>query len=216
MRKYLAELIGTYTLIFCGTGAIMINEIAGGVIGHAGIATTFGLIVIALVYSIGDISGAHINPAVTIAFSVAGTFPRKEIAPYILAQCLGAILASGTLRLLFPDSSTMGDTLPANSLMQSFILEVILSFFLMFIIINVATGSKEVGIMAGLAIGITVLLEALFAGPISGASMNPARSLGPAVFSLKLNTLWIYLIAPPIGMVLSIWVWRIIKLPHPN
>ena len=211
MNKYIAELIGTFALVFCGTGAIVINEISGGAISHIGIAITFGLIVIAMIYAIGDISGAHINPAVTIAFWVSGKFPLNQILPYVIAQFTGAILASGVLKLLFPDTSTMGETLPHGSAMQSFILEIILSFFLMFVIIQVATGSKEVGIMAGLAIGITVLLEAMFAGPISGASMNPARSFAPALLNLNFEQLWIYIIAPPVGAAMSIFAWKIIK-----
>ncbi len=211
MNKFIAETIGTFTLVFCGTGAIVIDEISGGTVGHLGIAFTFGLIVTAMIYSIGEKSGAHINPAVTLAFWVAKKMEAKEVLPYIIAQIIGAIFASGLLKLLFPDTSTMGETLPTGSPMQSFILEIILTFFLMFVIINVATGSKEVGIMAGLAIGITVLLEALFAGPISGASMNPARSIGPALLNLNFNHLWIYLVAPPIGAVLSIFAWKLIK-----
>jgi len=213
MNKYIAELIGTFALVFCGTGAVVVNEATGGTVTHLGIAITFGLIVIAMVYAIGDISGAHINPAVTIAFSVAGVFPAKQILPYIAAQCLGAILASGTLRLLFPEISTLGETLPAGSVTQSFILEIILTFFLMYVIIHVATGSKEVGMAAGITIGLTVLLEALFAGPISGASMNPARSIGPAVINLNLQHLWLYIVAPVIGAVVSIYAWRLIKYP---
>ncbi len=213
MNKYLAELIGTFALVFCGTGAIVINEVSGGTVGHLGIAFTFGFIVIAMIYSIGDISGAHINPAVTIAFFVSGEFPKSEVIPYITAQIIGAVLASGILKLLFPTTSSMGETLPAGGAMQSFVLEIILTFFLMFVIIHVATGSKEVGIMAGLAIGITVLLEAMFAGPISGASMNPARSLSPALINFNFTNLWIYLIAPIIGALLSIYAWKIIKTP---
>ncbi|GJM32114.1 MAG: aquaporin [Saprospiraceae bacterium] len=211
MNKYIAELIGTFALVFCGTGAIITNEVSDGMVSHVGIAITFGLIVIAMIYAIGEISGAHINPAVTIAFAVAGEFPSREIVPYILAQFIGATLASGVLKLLFPEAETMGETLPAGSVLQSFVLEIILTFFLMFVIINVATGSKEVGIMAGLAIGITVLLEAMFAGPITGASMNPARSLAPALLNLNFNHLWIYLLAPPIGAILSIYAWKMIK-----
>ncbi len=211
MNKYIAETIGTYALVFCGTGAIVIDEVSGGVVSHVGIAITFGLIVIAMIYSIGDISGAHINPAVTLAFVVAGRFPLKQLLPYLTAQFIGAILASGTLKLLFPTAITMGETLPAGPFMQTFVLEVILSFFLMFVIIQVATGSKEVGIMAGFAIGVTVLLEALFAGPITGASMNPARSLAPALLNMNLESLWIYMIAPPIGMIGSIYAWKIIQ-----
>lgn len=211
MKKYLAEVIGTFALVFCGTGAIIINQEAAGVITHPGIAFTFGLIVMVMIYALGPVSGAHLNPAVTIAFTVAKRFPIKEVIPYILSQTAGAFLASGTLYLLFPANQFLGSTLPAGSEMQSFVLELILTFFLMLVIIQVATGSKEQGMFAGLAIGSTVLLEAMFAGPICGASMNPARSLAPALVSGHLEHLWIYLTAPVAGAVLGIMVWNILK-----
>jgi len=204
MKKYIAELIGTYGLVFCGTGAIIINDLTGGTISHVGIALTFGLIVMAMIYAFGDISGAHINPAVTIAFWFSGRFPGRHVIPYIVSQLAGAMLASATLILLFPTHPNLGATLPADTALQSFILEIILTLFLMLVIINVSTGSKEMGIMAGIAIGATVLLEAMFAGPISGASMNPARSIAPALLSGQLDHFWIYLTAPVIGASLAI------------
>ncbi len=211
MRKYLAEVIGTFALVFCGTGAIVINQVSGGVITHAGIAATFGLIVSAMIYALGDISGAHLNPAVTIAFWVARKFPAKEILPYTMSQVLGAFIATFTLKFLFPANDTLGATLPAGSAMQSFVLELILTFILMFVIINVASGSKEQGMFAGLAIGSVVLLEAMFAGPICGASMNPVRSLSPAIVSGHLEHLWVYLSAPVLGAILAIFAWTILK-----
>ena len=211
MRKYLAEVIGTFALVFCGTGAIIINQQTGGVISHVGIAFTFGLIVTSMIYTVGDISGAHLNPAVTLAFWVAKEFPAKEILPYISSQAIGAFLASGILKLLFPTNNGLGSTLPTDLPMQSFILEVILTFLLMFVILHVAKGSKEQGMFAGLAIGFVVLLEAMFAGPISGASMNPIRSLAPAVVSGHLEHLWIYLTAPIIGAITAVFSWRILK-----
>lgn len=210
-KKYIAEIIGTYALVFCGTGAIMMNDISGGAVTHIGIAMTFGFIVTAMIYAIGDISGAHINPAVSLAFWAVGEFSGKDLVPYIIAQLIGAVFASATLYLLFPDANTMGETLPAGSAMQSFILEIILTFFLMFVIINVATGSKETGIMAGLAIGLVVLLEAAFAGPICGASMNPARSIAPAIFAGNLAHLWLYITGPIIGALLGVGAWKVIK-----
>lgn len=210
-KKYIAELIGTFALVFCGTGAIMINDITGGAVTHLGIAMTFGFIVTAMIYTIGDISGAHINPAVSIAFWAAGEFSSRDLIPYILAQLIGAIFASATLYFLFPSANTMGETLPAGTAMQSFILEIILTFFLMFVIINVATGSKETGMMAGLAIGLVVLLEAAFAGPICGASMNPARSIAPAIFAGNLTHLWLYITGPIIGALLGVGAWKVIK-----
>ena len=211
MKKYIAEIIGTFALIFCGTGAIIINQESGGVITHAGIAATFGLIVAAMIYTVGDISGAHLNPAVTIAFWVAKVFPAKEIVPYIMSQGVGAFLASFTLHYLFPNNSTLGATLPAGTAMQSFILELILTFLLMFTIIHVAKGSKEQGMFAGIAIGSVVLLEAMFAGPICGASMNPIRSLSPAVVSGHMEHLWVYLTAPFLGAILAVVVWSVLK-----
>lgn len=216
MRKYIAEIIGTFALIFCGTGAIIINQESGGAITHAGIAATFGLIVAAMIYTVGDISGAHLNPAVTIAFWVAKVFPAKEILPYIISQGIGAFLASFTLHYLFPANETLGATLPAGTAMQSFILELILTFLLMFTIIHVAKGSKEQGMFAGIAIGSVVLLEAMFAGPICGASMNPIRSLSPAVVSGHLEHLWVYLTAPTLGAVLAVLVWKVLRSEKGN
>src|SRR6266536_1190314 len=152
MKKYIAELIGTFALVFCGTGAIVIDQQTKGAVTHVGIAITFGLIVMAMIYALGNISGAHINPAVTIAFTIAGRFKLKELIPYIISQIAGALLASFTLKFLFPANEYLGTTIPSGSDMQSFILELLLTFFLMLVIINVATGSKEQGMFAGLAI----------------------------------------------------------------
>ena len=210
MNKYLAEVIGTFALVFCGTGAIIINEQSNGAVTHVGIAITFGLIVMAMIYALGDISGAHLNPAVTIAFAIANKFQIKQVLPYIVSQLAGAFLASAILRYLFPANEVLGTTLPAGSQMQSFILEFILTFFLMLVIINVATGSKEQGMFAGLAIGSTVLLEAMFAGPICGASMNPARSIAPAIVSGHTEHLWLYIIAPITGAAFAILVFKIL------
>ena len=192
MKKYLAELLGTYALVFAGTGAIIINQESNGSITHVGIAITFGLVVMSMIYAFGNISGAHINPAVSIAFAISKRFAIKELAPYIISQLAGALLASLTLRFLFPANQLLGATLPSGSIFQSFIMEFILTFFLMLVIINVASGSKEQGMFAGIAIGSVVALEAMFAGPVCGASMNPARSMAPAIVSLHLESLWIY------------------------
>jgi aquaporin NIP len=204
MKKLLGECMGTFALVFAGTGAIIINAASDGAITHAGIALTFGLIVLAMIYSLGDVSGAHMNPAVTIAFATAGRFSWSEVPGYIFAQILGAFAASGTLRLLFPTDAKLGATLPAGTAMQSFILEVILTAILMFVILSVSTGAKEKGITAGIAIGSVIALEAMFAGPICGASMNPVRSLAPAVVSGNLQHLWVYLAAPTIGALLAV------------
>jgi aquaporin Z len=211
MRKYVAELLGTFALVFCGTGAIVINQQTNGAVSHVGIAITFGFIVMAMIYTLGSISGAHFNPAVTIAFTLAKRFELKQVLPFIISQLSGAILASLTLKYLFPSNETLGATLPAGTEMQSFILELILSFFLMLVIINVATGSKEQGMFAGLAIGSTVLLEAMFAGPVCGASMNPARSIAPAIISGHTEHLWIYLVATILGAALAIPIWKFLN-----
>jgi aquaporin NIP len=210
MNKYLAEFIGTFALVFCGTGAIVIDEQTHGSVTHVGIAITFGLIVMAMIYSLGNISGAHFNPAVTIAFTIAGTFKLKQVLPYIISQLAGALVATTTLQYLFTTNETLGATLPAGTEMQSFVLEFILTFFLMLVIITVATGSKEQGMFAGLAIGFTILLEAMFAGPICGASMNPARSFSPAIISGHLEHLWVYIIAPVAGAAFAIPVCKIL------
>lgn len=208
MKKYVAEAIGTFALVFCGTGAIIINQETGGTITHVGISLTFGLIVMAMIYSLGNISGAHLNPAVTIGFLIGNKFPKREVLPYIIAQLSGALLATIILKLLFPNNEELGSTIPSGSSLQSFFLEIILTFFLMFVIINVSHGSKEQGLMAGLAIGGVVGLEAIFAGPISGASMNPARSLAPAMISGQLNHLWLYILAPIIGSASAAFLWK--------
>ena len=204
MKKFLAEFLGTFVLLFAGTGAIVINEVSHGAIGHAGIAATFGLVVLAMIYTFGDVSGAHLNPAVTIAFAAARRFPWRDVPGYLLAQVLGAFAASGLLCALFPANATLGATLPAGPPMQSFILEVVLTGILMMTILNVSTGAKEKGTTAGIAIGAIIGLEAMFAGPICGASMNPARSLAPALVSGHLEHLWVYLLAPTIGALLAV------------
>lgn len=210
-KAYIAEFIGTFALVFCGTGAIVINNLTNGTIGHSGIAIVFGAIVMAIIYTFGELSGAHINPAVTLAFWLAKKFDKSCVIPYITSQLLGAMAASASLMLLFPSDDLLGVTLPAFEPGQSFVLELIMSYILMLVIIQVSSGSKETGTMAGMAIGGVVLLEAMFGGPISGASMNPARSIGPAIASGHLEHLWIYIFAPITGMFLSIFTWRLIK-----
>lgn len=203
IRKIAAEFLGTYILVFCGTGAIVINEVSGGAITHAGIAIVFGLVVLAMIHAFGDVSGAHLNPAVTLSFAASRKFPVKSILPYILVQLAGAVLASMTLKVLFPENALLGATLPAGSVQQSFILELILTFILMLVIFRVSSGAKEKGITAGIAIASVVGLEAMFAGPICGASMNPARSFGPALVSGHTENLWIYIFAPMAGAFLA-------------
>ena len=204
IKKLVAEFLGTFGLVFAGTGAIVINGASNGAITHVGISLTFGLIVLAMIYTVGDVSGAHLNPAVTMGFAVARRFSWKETPGYIGAQLAGAFAASGLLRFLFPADDKLGTTLPSGTAGQSFILETVLTFLLMLVILSVSTGSKEKGITAGIAIGAVIGLEAMFAGPICGASMNPARSLAPAVVSGHIQSLWIYLLAPVLGAGLAV------------
>lgn len=220
-NKLIAEVFGTFCLVFAGCGAMVVNEVTGGAIGHAGVALTWGLIVAAMIYAIGDVSGAHINPAVTVGFWLAKQFPGRSVLPYIHAQVVGAIFAAGMLRVLFPTSETLGATIPHDMglIWQSFLLEVLLTLMLMFVILCVAIGSKERGLMAGIAIGAVVGLEAMFAGPICGASMNPARSLAPAIVSMDTNamlSLWAYLLATVLGAALAVPLWQVIYAIGPE
>jgi len=195
-RKLVAEGIGTFGLVFAGTGAIVIDAQTGA-LGHVGVAITFGLIIMTMISATGHISGAHFNPAVTLAFAAARHFPRRLVPRYWAAQLGGGVLASLLLRALFGDKAQLGATLPSGSDAQSLVLETVLTFFLMFVITSVATDSRAAGQTAAIAIGGTVGLEAMFAGPITGASMNPARSLGPALVAGDLTSLWVYLLAAP-------------------
>ena len=201
--RYVAEVLGTFSLVFAGCGAIIVNDLYGGQLGLVGICIVFGLIVMAMVYSVGNISGAHINPAVTIGFYVAGRFPFRLVLPYIACQLAGAVLAAGILRFLFPGHENLGGTSPAVPIVSALTVEVLLTFILMFVILNVSTGHKEKGIMAGVAVGGVVALNAMVGGPLTGASMNPARSLGPALVSMDLQSMWLYIAGPLIGVILA-------------
>jgi aquaporin NIP len=218
-KKLIAELIGTFILVFAGTGAIIINDIANA-IGHVGIALTFGFVIVALIYSFAHVSGAHFNPAVTVAFWSMGEFERKNVIPYISAQILGGVLASLALYLLLrenfvlvSDVSYLGATLPSGSASQSFGFEFILTFILMIVICSSAVHGKATKDFAGLAIGLTVGLESMFAGPITGASMNPARSIAPALVSGNFEHLWLYIVATILGAVCAALVFlKVFKL----
>ena len=214
IRKLVAELVGTFILVFAGTGAIVINHESGGVITHVGVALTFGLVVFALIQMLGDVSGAHLNPAVTTGLVLARRFPPQEAIPYITAQCLGAFLASGLLKILFPADTTLGATLPAGSAFQSFALEFTLTAILMLTILRATTGAPGKIALAGAAIGSVIALEAMFAGPACGASMNPARSLAPAIVSGQTSALWIYLVAPVLGAALGVLVEVLLTSPN--
>jgi aquaporin NIP len=208
MKQYIAEGIGTFCLVFAGTGAIVTNDVSGGQVTHVGISLTFGLVVMAMIYAVGDTSGAHLNPAVTLGFWFARRLPGAAVVPYVASQLIGAFAATGLLLTMF-GRSTLGATHPTGPMMQSFILELAMTAILMFVILGVATGPKEKGLLAGVAIGGVIAFEALFGGPISGASMNPARSLAPAIVSGAVGDVWIYLIAPILGAAVGVLGHRV-------
>lgn len=212
MQKLVAEVVGTYFLIFAGCSAVAVNLNFDKVVTHPGISIVWGLAVMVLVYSVGHISGAHFNPAVTLAFATCKRFPWKQVPAYLACQVIGSTLAAGTIRLIFTGKQDhFTGTMPAGSNMQSFVVEFIITFYLMFIISGVATDNRAIGELAGLAVGSTVLLNVMFAGPISGASMNPARSLGPAIVSHEYKGLWIYIVAPTLGAQAGAWVYNMIR-----
>ena len=206
MKRYIAELIGTFALVFCGTGSIIVNQQSEGSLGLIGISLAFGLVITAIIYMFGFISGAHINPAVTIALTVGKLFPKKELFGYLISQFLGAILASATLFLLFPETSTMGETLPNGSEIQSFVFEVILTFFLMFTILAISTNEQHAQ-LTGIVIGLLIVGMIQLSGPISGGSFNPARSLGPVLISGNYTSIWVYIVAPTLGATIASLLW---------
>ncbi|KAL2457524.1 putative aquaporin NIP4-2 [Forsythia ovata] len=215
VQKVIAEVIGTYFVIFAGCGSVAVNKLYGGTVTFPGICITWGLIVMVMVYSVGHISGAHFNPAVTITFAIFRRFPWKEVPLYIIAQLMGSILASCTLVIMFDvTSKAYFGTLPVGSNGQSFAIEIIISFLLMFVISGVATDSRAIGELAGVAVGMTIMLNVLVAGPISGASMNPARSLGPAIVKHVYKGIWVYICGPIIGTILGGFAYNLIRFTN--
>ena len=213
-RELLAELFGTFALVFAGTGAIVVNEVHGGTITHVGIALTFGLVVMALIYTLGDISGCHLNPAVSAGLCLAGRFSANSLAPYVTAQLTGAVLASGLLGAMYPQNLNLGGTRPAGGdIYNAFIMEVVLTFILMVAILGATIGNHYKTHFAGIAIGGVIALEAMFGGPVSGASMNPARSFGPDAVAFKWDYLWIYLSAPFAGAIAGVLFWKLVETP---
>ncbi len=215
MQKLAAEAVGTFALVFAGTGAVVIDAETGGGVGHVGIGLTFGLIIMVMIYAVGHISGAHFNPAVTLGFAVGRHFPWALVPRYWAAQLGGGLLASLALRLLFGETADLGATRPFGSAGQSFMLETILTFLLMFVIVSVATDTRAVGQAAAIAIGGTIGLEALFAGPISGASMNPARSLAPAIVAGVWDAQWLYILGPALGAVIGALAYAYVRGESP-
>jgi aquaporin Z len=216
IRKYVAEIIGTFALVFAGTGAIVVNELSQGSLGDVGIAMTFGLVIMVMIYALGDISGAHFNPAVSFGFWAAGRFPAKEMGIYAVCQLLGALLASALMRFTFLDHTLLGVTSPGAgiSFVRATCFEAVLTFFLVFVILNVSHGAKEKGAFAGTAIGGTIALDCLFGGPITGASMNPARSLGPALIANYFHDIWIYILGPMIGAFGAAVACKVVRGKH--
>jgi MIP family channel proteins len=209
-RSLLAEAIGTFALVFAGAGAIVVDAQTHA-LGHVGIAITFGLVIMAMIYAVGHVSGAHFNPAVTFAFALTRHFPWTRAGAYWIAQVAGAVLAALLLRASVGTDAHLGATLPSGSQGQSFVWEIVLTFFLMFVIMAVATDTRAVGEAAAIAIGGTVGLDAMFGGPISGASMNPARSIGPALVVGDLHALWLYIVAPLAGAALAALTYQFIR-----
>lgn len=209
-RALAAELIGTFALVFAGAGAVMVDAKTHE-LGHVGVAIVFGLVIMAMVYGVGHISGAHFNPAVSVAFALTRHFPWPRVAAYSAAQIGGALLAAAVLRGSLGDIAQVGATLPAGSQGQSFLWEIVLTFLLMFVIMAVATDARAAGEAAAIAIGGTVGLDAMFGGPVSGASMNPARSLGPALVSGDLHALWLYIAAPLVGAGLGALAYQFVR-----
>lgn len=211
-QKLVAEVIGTYFIIFAGCGSVVVNKLYGEVVTFPGISVTWGLIVMVMIYTVGHISGAHFNPAVTLTFAIFGRFPFKQVPFYMMAQLLGSLLASSTLALMFDVTpKAFFGTVPVGSDVQSFAIEIVISFLLMFVVCGVGTDSRATGDFAGVVVGMTIMLNVFVAGPISGASMNPARTLGPAIVKNNYKGIWVYFIGPPIGTIAGASVYNLLR-----
>jgi aquaporin NIP len=216
-RRALAEGLAAFALVFAGCGAIIANTVHAGALGGIGVSATFGLVIMAMIYATGHLSGAHINPAVTVAFTLTRHFPLRDAVAYIAAQLVGATVAAFVLLAAWSDKPAhLGATLPSVPAGTALLYEIVLSAFLMFVIVAVATDTRAVGAAAALAIGGTVGLDALFGGPITGASMNPARSFGPALASGTWHDFWIYVVGPVVGAALGALAYQLVRGEHPR
>ena len=211
LQRALAELVGTFVLVAVGCGAIVMDAHTGGAITHLGVSLAFGLVVMVVIYALGDVSGAHINPAVSLGFWVAGSLPRGELLRFLAAQCAGALLAALMLRAAFPEHPDLGATQPAIGVGAAFLVEVVISALLLTVIFHVVARGEETSAVSGIAIGATVAIAALCAGPLTGASMNPARSLGPALASGDFSNLWLYWTAPFVGALAALQGCRLMR-----
>ena len=214
-RRTAAEGLAAFALVFAGCGAVVANASYQRTLGTVGIAVAFGLVIMVMVYATGHLSGAHINPAVTIAFSLTRHFPAREAFAYVGAQCVGAIIAAFLLLAVWPDQpANLGATVPSIGVGSAVLYEAILSAFLMFVIMAVATDTRAVGAAAAIAIGGTVGLDAIFGGPVTGASMNPARSLGPALASGTWTDFWVYFVGPISGAAIGAFAYQLVRGEH--
>ena len=211
VRTLAAEFLGTFCLVLVGTGAIVVNDVSAGGVTPVGIASCFGLVVLVMILALGDVSGAHMNPAVSCGLCLAGGMPLGRLLPYVVSQCAGAIVASGLLRLLFPQHATLGATLPAGSETQAFVLELLLTAILLFTILSVSASPLVRPLGVACAAAAVIGLAALFAGPVCGASLNPARSLAPALLTGTYTSLWLYLVAPLCGSMAGVIAWRCVR-----
>jgi aquaporin NIP len=217
LRRSVAEAIGAFALVFAGCGAIVTEAEHPGTLGSVGVALVFGLVIMAMVYATGHLSGAHLNPAVTLAFTLTRHFPGREALAYVGAQLLGALAAAGLLLAVWPSQpAALGTTLPSIGAGSALVYEMTMTAFLMFVIMAVATDTRAVGAGAAIAIGGPIGLDALFGGPVTGASMNPARSIGPALASGELHDLWIYILAPVVGAAIGALAYQLVRGEHPE
>jgi aquaporin NIP len=215
-RRALAEGLAAFALVFAGAGAVVANVAYDGALGTVGIALVFGLIVMAMVYATGHLSGAHINPAVTVAFTLTRHFPTRDAAAYIVAQLVGAAVAALVLLVLWPQQpAELGATVPSVAAWRALVYEMVLTAFLMFVIMAVATDVRAVGAAAAIAIGGTVGLDAMLGGPVTGASMNPARSFGPALAAWEWEALWVYVVGPVVGAALGGFAYQLVRGDRP-